>query len=153
MIKASWMCFSHFCLLTTKTTMQFWWLFCFLLAAILEKKQKHRSENKSRYFHNHNYVPHNYQTGSRPHATGLWHSGQKLCLRISFSSAQCLHTLHIQNWYSWIGRPVTMHMGNFPSDLKVRKTNKKKETEISCQKIFRHNKTRKKIEVKGFREQ
>lgn len=56
----------------------------------------------------------------QPHATGLWHSGQKLYLRISFSTAQCLHTLHIQNWYSWMGRPVTMHMGNFPSELKAR---------------------------------
>lgn len=56
----------------------------------------------------------------QPHATGLWHRGQKLYFRISFSTAQCLHTLHIQNWYSWMGRPVTMHMGNFPSELKAR---------------------------------
>lgn len=66
----------------------------------------------------------------QPHATGLWHSGQKLYLRISFSTAQCLHTLHIQNWYSWMGRPVTMHMGNFPSELKdtTRKRRKRSES-------------------------
>lgn len=58
------------------------------------------------------------------YVTVLWHSGQKLYLLIWCSWAQCLHTLHIQDWYSWIGWPVAMHMGNFPSVLKEREKKK-----------------------------
>lgn len=66
-----------------------------------------------------NYI--NSSFSLRFHVTVLWHSGQKLYLLISCSWAQCLHTLHIQAWYSWMGWPVAMHMGNFPSLLKEEK--------------------------------
>lgn len=58
-------------------------------------------------------------TDIEPQVSGLWHRGQQLYLLISCSRAQCLHTLHIQNWY-WMGRPVTMQVGSFPSPLRER---------------------------------
>lgn len=50
--------------------------------------------------------------------TGEWQRGQKLCCVTSCSKAQCLHTLHIQNWYSDIILPVTIQVGNLPSGLR-----------------------------------
>lgn len=49
--------------------------------------------------------------------TGVWHRGQVWRWEISDSNARCLHALHIQNWYSIRGRPVTMQAGNLVSQF------------------------------------
>ena len=51
------------------------------------------------------------------HHTMVWHSGQVRLCEISDWVARCLQCPHIQNWYSRIGRPVTMQVGYLVSQL------------------------------------
>ena len=74
--------------------------------------------------------------------TGVWHRGQVCRWEISVSKARCLQALHIQNWYSIRGRPVTIQAGNLVSQLGQEKDlfkTRNKQTWCICIVLNFHN--------------